>query len=318
MNPCTASEQRVLPVMMSVVATLYRSSPYINEFYQRVCAVMAQMQYSDFEIVFVNDGSPDDSLAVATVLAKADSRVTIVDLSRNFGHHKAIMTGLSYAQGDLIYLLDSDLEEEPEWLPDFLRILKEQNADVVYGVQQTRKGGFSERLFGSLFYKLMDVVSRSDYPRDVVTARLMTRRYVDALLLHSERELFLVNIFHITGFVQIAQHVKKHSTSPTSYTLQKKLTHVLNAVTSYETPLVGIFYGGLFVLFLAFLYIMYLLTIYVLFGNIIIGWTSLVVSIWCVGGAIITILGLIGMYLSRIYVEIKQRPRTVIRSVIRY
>ncbi len=304
--------------MISVVATLYRSSPYINEFYQRVCAVMAQIQCSDFEIVFVNDGSPDDSLAVATALAKADPRITIVDLSRNFGHHKAIMTGLAYAQGSLIYLLDSDLEEEPEWLPDFLHILQQQNADVVYGVQQTRKGKFSERLFGSLFYKLMDIVSRSDYPRDVVTARLMTRRYVDALLQHSEREVFFVNIFHITGFVQIAQHVKKHSTSPTSYTLQKKLTHVLNAVTSYETPLVGIFYGGLLVIFLAFLYIVYLVTTYVLFGNFLIGWTSLVVSIWCVGGVIITILGLIGMYLSRIYIEIKQRPRTIIRDVIRF
>jgi putative glycosyltransferase len=304
--------------MMSVVATLYRSSPYINEFYQRVCAVMAQMHCSDFEIVFVNDGSPDDSLDVATVLAKADSRITIVDLSRNFGHHKAIITGLSYAQGSLVYLLDSDLEEEPEWLPNFLHILQQQNADVVYGVQQARKGKFSERLFGSLFYKLMDVVSRSDYPRDVVTARLMTRRYVDALLQHTERELFLVNIFHITGFVQIAHHVKKHSTSPTSYTLQKKLNHVLNAVTSYETPLIGIFYGGLLVIFLAFLYIVYLMTTYVLFGNFLLGWTSLVVSIWCVGGVIITILGLIGIYLSRIYIEIKQRPRTVIRNVIRY
>lgn len=304
--------------MISVVATLYRSSPYINEFYQRVCAVMTQIQCLDFEIVFVNDGSPDDSLAVATVLAKADSRITIVDLSRNFGHHKAIMTGLSYAQGSLIYLLDSDLEEEPEWLPDFLHILHQQNADVVYGVQQTRKGKLSERLFGSLFYKLMDIVSRSDYPRDVVTARLMTRRYVNALLQHSEREVFFVNIFHITGFVQIAQYVKKHSSSPTSYTLQKKLTHVLNAVTSYETPLIGIFYGGLLVIFLAFLYIVYLITTYVLFGNFLIGWTSLVVSIWCVGGVIITILGLIGMYLSRIYIEIKQRPRTIIRDIIRF
>lgn len=304
--------------MMSVVATLYRSSPYINEFYQRVCAVMSQIQCADFEIVFVNDGSPDDSLDVATVLAKADSRVTIVDLSRNFGHHKAIMTGLSYAQGELVYLLDSDLEEEPEWLPDFLHILQREHADVIYGVQQRRKGKFSEQLFGALFYKMMDVVSRADYPRDVVTARLMTRRYIDALLQYPEREIFFVNIFHITGFVQIAHHVKKHSTSPTSYTLQKKLNHVLNAVTSYETPLEWIFYGGLFVLFWALVYVVYLVSKYMLYGNFVIGWTSLVVSIWCVGGAIITILGLIGMYLSRIYIEVKQRPRTIVRSIIRY
>lgn len=304
--------------MMSVVATLYRSSPYINEFYQRVCAVMSQIQCADFEIVFVNDGSPDDSLDVATVLAKADSRVTIVDLSRNFGHHKAIMTGLSYAQGELVYLLDSDLEEEPEWLPEFQRVLQTRGADVVYGVQLTRKGRFSERLFGTVFYKLMDIVSRSDYPRDVVTARLMTRRYVDALLQHHEREFFLVNLYHITGFVQIALQVMKHSTSPTTYTFQKKLNHVINAVTSYETPLVWIFYTGLFMLMSTMMYIFYVVTKYLMYGSAVLGWTSTVVSIWGVGGLIITILGIIGMYLSRIYIEIKQRPRAIVRDVFRF
>ena len=303
---------------MSVVATLYRSSAYIGEFYQRVCAVMQHMSILDFEIVFVNDGSPDNSLEVAIALAKSDARVTILDLSRNFGHHKAIMAGLEHARGKYIFLLDSDLEEEPEWLIDFSNIMQARNADVVYGVQRVRKGKFFERLSGSLFYKLMDVVSHTDYPRDVVTARLMTRQYLDALLQNTEREFFLVSIYHTTGFLQVAHDVKKHATSPTTYTWHKKLTHVLNAVTSYETPLMWVFYMGLFVLLTAILFVFYLIVSYMFFGNIVIGWTSLVVSIWCVGGAIMTILGLIGMYLSRIYVEVKQRPRTIVKSIIRF
>lgn len=303
---------------MSVVATLYYSSAYINEFYQRVCGVMQQMCISDFEIVFVNDGSPDNSLDLAIALAKRDSRITVVDLSRNFGHHKAIMTGLEHAQGEFIYLLDSDLEEEPEWLIEFYNTMQARDADVVYGVQLVRKGKLFERLSGMLFYKIMDVVSRSDYPRDVVTARLMKRQYLNALLQNTERELFLVSIFHVTGFLQIAHHVKKHSTSPTTYSWNKKLSHVLNAITSYETPLVMVFYVGLLVLLSAMLFVLYLSISYLFFGNVVIGWTSLVVSIWCVGGAIMTTLGLIGMYLSRIYIEVKQRPRTVIRNVLRF
>src|SRR5262247_1354941 len=118
---------------LSIVTTLYNSAPYLTEFHERVCAAAVQVS-DDFEIVLVNDGSPDNSLAVALELHRKDPRVAIVDLSRNFGHHKAMMTGLAHARGDLVFLLDSDLEEEPELLQKFYDEMSRTGADVVFGV----------------------------------------------------------------------------------------------------------------------------------------------------------------------------------------
>ena len=126
---------------LSIVTTLYKSSPYIDEFYVRI-SKEAQKITNDYEIIFVDDGSPDDSLLKVVALYERDSRVKVVELSRNFGHHKAIMTGLSCAKGDFVFLIDSDLEEAPELLGSFWNELqKEDDLDVVYGVQEKRKGG---------------------------------------------------------------------------------------------------------------------------------------------------------------------------------
>ena len=303
---------------ISVVSTLYYSTNYIDEFYTRVCAVIDALKFESYEIIFVNDGSPDNSCDHAIAIAKQDPNVVVVDLSRNFGHHKAMMTGLSYAKGDYVYLIDSDLEEEPEWLVSFYEVIQAQSADVVYGMQQVRRGKLLEQVSGAMFYKLMDIVSRSDYPRDVVTARFMTQPYVAALISHHEREIFIVNLWHITGFNQIAINVKKHSTSPSTYTLKKKINHLINAVTSYEAPLMWIFYVGFSISISAFLAVLILVINWLVNKNTLTGWTSLVVSIWCVGGIIITALGFIGVYLSMIYLEVKQRPITIVRDVFRF
>src|SRR4051812_28020274 len=119
---------------LSVVTTLYKSGPYIQEFYARVSRAAAALT-DDYELLFVNDGSPDDACEQAIVLHRRDVRVRVLDLSRNFGHHKAMMTGLQHARGDLVFLLDVDLEEQPEWLPQFHAALVETGADSVYGVQ---------------------------------------------------------------------------------------------------------------------------------------------------------------------------------------
>ena len=117
---------------LSVVTTLYRSQPYVEEFYRRICAAAAAIT-PDFELILVNDGSPDASLEVAVALFQLDERVRVIDLSRNFGHHRAIMTGLAHARGDLVFLIDCDLEEEPELLSRFHARLVETRADVIYG-----------------------------------------------------------------------------------------------------------------------------------------------------------------------------------------
>lgn len=304
---------------LSVVATFYQSAPYVNEFYERASASAKRMVGDDYEIVLVNDGSPDNSLDLAVKLTEQDSHVVVVDLSRNFGHHKAMMTGLAHAKGELVFLIDSDLEEEPEWLLKFDELMVQKRCDVVYGVQGVRKGGAFERITGAAFYKLFRKLTSVNQPDNIVTARLMSQRYVQALLSHRERELNIGGLWIITGFKQASHLVRKHSTSSTSYTFSGKFGHLVNAVTSFSSlPLVYTFYSGLFISISALFYITYLLLRFFLIASPPSGYTSLIASIWFFSGLIVFSLGVQGIYLSKIFSEVKQRPYSIIRDVYRH
>jgi putative glycosyltransferase len=301
---------------LSIVATLYRSAPYIPEFYQRVCRVASQIVGDDFEIILVNDGSPDNSLAVAVELSRQDSRVCVVDLSRNFGHHKAMMTGLSYSCGEHVFLIDSDLEEEPEWLLTFHELLNKHLVDVVFGVQVARRGGLFEKFTGAIFYKLFRFLTGVAQPDNIVTARLMSRRYVDALLSHREREVNIGGLWIITGFAQLQYSVQKHATSPTTYNFIRKFEHLVNAVTSFSNaPLTFIFYLGSLILMMTSFYVTYLAYRYIFVSQPPDGYTSLMVSVWLLAGLVIFSVGVLGIYLSKVFSEVKQRPYTIVRDV---
>ena len=301
---------------LSIVATLYETAPYINEFYRRTRAAAQQLAGDDFEFILVNDGSPDNSLGLAVELTAQDAHVVVVDLSRNFGHHKAMMTGLAQANGELVFLIDSDLEEEPEWLLSFAQQMKQEQCDVVYGVQMSRKGNWFERWSGKLFYRFFTVLTGLALPENVVTSRLMTRRYVEALLSHQEREVFLAGLWHITGFDQRAQLIKKKSTSQTTYNFRKKMSILINSVTSFSNaPLAGIFYVGIAISLIASAYTGYLVAHWLFLAKPLSGWTSVMASIWLLGGIAISFIGVIGIYLSKIFSETKRRPYTIVRQV---
>lgn len=301
---------------LSIVATLYRSAPHLQEFYRRASAAATALAGDDYEIVLVNDGSPDDSLARAVKLSNGDEHVVVVDLSRNFGHHKAMMTGLKYATGDLVFLIDSDLEEEPEWLAPFSDQMARDNCDVVYGVQGRRKGSFFERYAGQLFYRLFRLLSRLDLPDNITVARLMTRRYVDALVLHGEYEIFMAGLWVITGFDQRPQTVKKHSTSETTYSLRKKISQLVDSIVSFSNaPLVGIFVIGCAIFAVSGAYTSLLVVNWLFWSRPPTGYTSLIASVWLLGGMVIAFIGIVGIYLSKIYSETKRRPYTIVRRV---
>lgn len=301
---------------LSIVATLYQSAPYVLEFVQRAEVSAKALVGDDYEIVLVNDGSPDNSLELAVGLCAQNSHLIVVDLSRNFGHHRAIMTGLEHANGERVFLIDSDLEEEPEWLLKFDEQLVKEQCDVVYGVQGQRKGDVFERLTGAVFYKLFRKLTGINQPDNIVTARLMTQRYVQALLRHHERELNIGGLWFITGFKQTVQLVQKLSTSPTTYTLTEKFKHLVNAVTAFSSlPLVFTFYSGLFISISASAYITFLILRYFLISSFPSGYTSLIASIWFFSGLIIFFMGIQGIYLSKIFSEVKQRPYTIVRQI---
>jgi len=299
---------------LSVVSTLYCSAPYLEEFHRRVSAAARQLT-DDYELVLVNDGSPDDALDVARRLQATDAHLRIVDLSRNFGHHKAMMTGLAHARGEQVFLIDCDLEEAPELLGEFHQALTAHDVDVVFGVQAARKGGGFERLSGWAFYRLFNVLSGVPIVANQLVARLMTRRYVDALLSHHECDFLIAGLWARTGFVQLAQQVPKKSKGTTTYTLARRVAMFVDAVTSFSSqPLVWMFYLGAAIMAVSSGAAAWLVVRRLFFGDYLSGWPSVIVSIWLLGGMTIFCLGLLGIYLSKVLSEVKHRP-TIVRAV---
>jgi putative glycosyltransferase len=301
---------------LSIVATLYQSAPYVEEFCRRASAAARQLVHNDYEIVLVDDGSPDNSLELAVRYHESDPHVIIVDLSRNFGHHRAMMTGLAHARGEHIFLIDSDLEEEPEWLASFSGQMARERCDVVYGVQEHRKGGMFERWSGQCYYNLFRAITGLAMPCNQTTARLMSRRYVNALMQFEEREMEIGALWYITGFVQSPQTVTKHSKGTSTYNLQRKVLVLVNSVTSFSNaPLAWIFYIGGSIFFIACIYVVYLIVRRLFDPTPIDGWTSLMVSVWLLGGLTLSAVGVVGIYLAKVFSETKRRPNTIIRRI---
>lgn len=303
----------------SIVATLYNSEAYLDEFCERCATAAKTLVGDDYEIILVNDGSPDRSLSRAVELHEASSHIKILDLSMNFGHHKAMMAGLQYSSGDFIYLIDADLEEQPEWMVDFYEELQSKigldSIDVVYGVQNGRKGGWFERASGDLFFKAFKYFSNIELIPNLSTVRLMRRRYVNALVQHNESEFFIAGLWAITGFNQKGMEVNKASKGTSSYTFVRKVSLAVNAIISFSVvPLKVICIFGLITSLVAALFAIFVIFRHIT-GEMATGWPSIVVSIVFFGGLNLFALGIIGLYVGKIFSEVKQRPNTIFRQV---
>ena len=299
---------------VSVVSTLYHSAPYIAEFVERIRAELKKLT-SDYEIVLVDDGSPDDSLRTALAQMGNEPRLQVVELSRNFGHHKAMMTGLERTAGELVFLIDVDLEEPPELLTPFHEKLTKEELEVVYGVQGRRKGQLAERVFGWIAWQMIRLMLPITVPRNHSTVRLMTRDYVDALIRHKESRTAIGGLMVITGFKQAGLSFTKGCRSTSSYSIRARLFTLLDSITSFsEMPLYSVFYMGLIVLFISAV-IGCLLVVRRLTGQVLSGWVSTLISVWFLGGLAIFSIGVVGLYVSRIFIETKNRPYTIVRKI---
>lgn len=303
---------------LSIVTTLYHSEAYVEPFYNRVKEVSKELT-DDYEIIFVNDGSPDLAAEKVFKLQEDDPNITLVDLSRNFGHHQALLTGLHQATGDYIFLIDSDMEEDPGLiLPFWEEMQQNPRADVVYGIQAARKGGFFERASGAVFYKFLNFLTSFKYPANTLTARLMRKRYVEGVLKFTEKTLDVWAIFVLTGFNQVGITVTKQSKGASTYTFSKKLKMTVEIITSLShRPLYLIFIlGSVWLAISGGVFLMILFQKW-LYGAEIEGWASIMASVWLIGGVIIFLIGVIGIYLSKIFLEIKDRPLTIIKAIYR-
>ena len=302
---------------ISIVSTMYRSRTFMPVFLDECLAALRDIGCADFEIVLVNDGSPDGSLPYVLQRCAEIPQLVVVDLSRNFGHHHAIRAGLCMSQGRDVFLIDCDLEVRPSTLAEFAAKRRQSGADLVYGYQEARKGGRFERLSGALFWKGLNALSDVRIPENMATERLMSRRFVDALLQLGDYNLFLGGMMSWTGFLQIGIPVAKtQRVGRSSYTLMKRLQLMVNAVSSFSSkPLTWLFNIGVLITLLSFSYVGYLIFRKLVFGDALLGFTSMMGLTALSLGIMTTGVGLVGIYMGKVFNQVQNRPTFIIKDV---
>jgi len=298
---------------LSIVTTLYGSARHLDEFCDRALRAAGTVT-GDCEVILVNDGSPDDSQRIALAWYTKDARIRVVDLSRHYGHYPAILAGLSRSRGDRVFLIDVDLEEPPELLERFWTAMDaDPELDVIVGVQERRRGGWWERLSGAVFYRLLNLGTRLAVPANTLVARLMTRRFVDALVALPERPVSLDILTAAAGFRQLALPAVKQSTSTSTYSFARKVNLATRATVAHHDGLpwylaiVAAVMGAIGAA----------LIVRAMVSDEATGSRLTAGSIWFVGALLMAALSLIGQYLMLLLDQARQRPTIVRREYTR-
>ncbi len=295
---------------LTVVVPAYNESEGLREFHARVSAVLDGLDL-DTEVLYVDDGSRDDTWDIMCALRDADPRVSTLRLARNFGKELALTAGLDHVDADAAVVIDADLQDPPELIPTFVQHWRE-GYDVVYGTRASRAGetGF-KKLTASGFYRVMEKLSSTPIPRDTGDFRLLSRRALDALGQVRERQRFMKGLFTWVGFRQlpVVYHRDPRHAGETKWNYWKLWNFAIEGITSFSgAPLKLATYFGLLTAVVAFAFGLWVLGKAVLFGDPVRGYPSLMVVVLFIGGAQLMALGVIGEYLGRLYVEAKQRP----------
>jgi glycosyltransferase involved in cell wall biosynthesis len=301
------------PTLLSVVAPVYDEEELVEQFIARTIAAIADYE---FELVLVNDGSSDSTPELLDRAAATDPRVRVIHLSRNFGHQAALTAGLEHAVGDVVAMIDADLQDPPELIRDMVASWS-QGADVVYAVRKEREGETAFKLAtASWFYKLFNKLAQVDLEPNSGDFRLLDRRALDALLAMTERSRFLRGMTVWVGFNQTAisyQRDARHA-GETKYTLRKMLRFSLDAIASFShLPLQLATYVGVLSAGLAFIAIPVVIILRI-FDSYLPGFGSITIAILLLGGIQLIALGVIGEYVGRIYDEVKHRPLYIVRD----
>lgn len=296
--------------ILSVVVPVYNEATTIPLFQQRLKMVCDNLDLS-LEVVYVNDGSQDESLWVLNELRRQDPNIAVVDLSRNFGKEIALQAGLDHAIGDAVVVIDVDLQDPPELIPEFVRHWQ-AGYDVVYATRISRQGeGWFKKMSAFLFYRLISKVSSVSIPKDTGDFRLLSRRAVDAIKLMREKHRYMKGLFSWIGFPQLAVPFERQTriTGTTKWNYWKLLNLAIEGITSFSiAPLKLATIMGFVTAVGAFLYALIIVYKTLVFGESIQGYPSLMVVILFLGGIQLITLGIIGEYLGRTFDEAKQRP----------
>ncbi len=301
---------------LSVVVPAYNEAEVLPEFHRRVTEVMLATG-ADYEIVYVDDGSTDETVMILNNLRERDKAVAIIELSRNFGKEVAISAGLDHAQGDAVITIDADLQDPPELIDEFLR--EWQNGyDIVSGRRTAREGeSFIKIVTAKWFYRVINRLSDVEIPQDTGDFRLISRRALEALKSLRETHRYMKGLYAWIGFphkeVPYLRHARAAGTTKWNY--WRLWNFALEGITSFsDVPLKIATYLGVFTSGIAFLYGLYFLIRTMLFGNPVAGYPSLILIVLFLGGIQLICLGIIGEYLARTYNESKSRALYFVKS----
>jgi glycosyltransferase involved in cell wall biosynthesis len=301
---------------LSIVVPAYNEEEVLKECHQRIADVTANID-GNAELIFVNDGSTDGTLEILQQLKSTDPRIAIVDLSRNFGKEIAMTAGMDHARGDAVVVIDADLQDPPELIPEMIRHWQD-GYDVVYAKRTSRAGESAlKKVTAYLYYRTIGKLSRVKIPADAGDFRLLSRRAVDALAGLREQHRFMKGLFAWIGYPQKAIPYERHARhdGKTKWNFRSLWSFAIEGITSFSImPLKVATYVGVATAFGAFLFGLFLIIQTLLFDNPVAGYPSLMVAVLFLGGIQLIALGIIGEYLGRMFDETKGRPLYLLKG----
>jgi len=305
---------------VSVVVPMYYEEEVANECYNRLAKVLKNIQNYEYEIVFVNDGSKDKTLEILEEIASQDKNVKILSFARNFGHQAAVTAGIKYVTGDSVVIIDADLQDPPELIPDMLK-LWEDGHEVIYGKRKSRDGESKFKLLtAKMFYKTLNSLSDVEIPKDTGDFRLVDKKVIDVVNSMPEHNKFLRGLFSWVGFKQKAFEYerKERFAGETKYPLKKMLKLASDGIISFSSKPLKLVGGlGLLTILISIAILIYSLISYVFnLNHLTPGWTSIMVTITLFSGVQLLSIWIMSEYIARIYDETKNRPQYIVDKTI--
>ena len=302
---------------VSVIVPMYYEEEVAEECYKRLKKVLEGLSEKYlYEIIFINDGSKDKTLNILENIAQDNKNVKVISFSRNFGHQCAVTAGLKYITGDAIVIIDADLQDPPELIPEMLKLWEDGN-EVIYGKRKSREGESKFKLLtASMLYKTLNALSDVEIPKDTGDFRLVDRKVVEVINSLPEHNKFLRGLFSWVGFKQIPFEYerKERVAGKTKYPLSKMLKLAQDGIFSFSTkPLRIVGTMGIISILISIIILIYSILSYIFnWNDLASGWTSMMVTMTFLGGMILISLWMIGEYVGRIYDETKRRPEYII------
>ena len=305
---------------VSIIIPVYNEEEVLPKLYERLTSLVDSVKNYEFEILFVNDGSKDKSLSMLEELAAADKKIKVVSFSRNFGHQAAVTAGIKYVTGDAVVIIDADLQDPPELIPEMLKLWEDGN-EVIYGKRKSRKGESAFKLLtAKMFYKTLNSLSDVEIPKDTGDFRLVDRKVIDVVNNLPEHNKFLRGLFSWVGFKQYPYEYERQErkAGKTKYPLKKMMKLASDGIISFSSKPLKIVGGlGVITIIISIAILIYSLISYACnLNNLTPGWTSIMVTITLFSGVQLLSIWIMSEYIARIYDETKRRPEYIIDKKI--